>query len=83
MDKFITEALPLLEAPPAVRSVHLYKLLCGVNFDRSSSSNALPLRVCLGQETGKNVMDPLRGVPWLTHLLSVVFGQHRLHKLGK
>jgi len=34
-DKHIPEALPLLEAPPAVRSVHLYKLLCGVTFDRS------------------------------------------------
>jgi len=53
LDKLIPEALPLLEAPPVVRLVHLYKLLCGVNFDRSSSSNALPLRVCLRQETEK------------------------------
>jgi hypothetical protein len=33
--------------------VHLYKLLCGVTFDRSSSSKALPVRVCLRQEIVK------------------------------
>ena len=33
LDKFVPEALPLLEAPPAVRQVHLYKLLCGVAID--------------------------------------------------
>jgi hypothetical protein len=37
--------------------VHLYKLLCGVAFGRSSSSNALPLRVRLRQETGKTHMQ--------------------------
>jgi hypothetical protein len=39
LDKLIPEALPLLEALPVVRLVHLYKLLGGVTFDRSSSSN--------------------------------------------
>jgi len=60
-DKLITEALPLLEALPAVRSVHLYKLLCGVTFDRSSSSNAFPLRVCLRKETEKTLMELCEG----------------------
>jgi len=52
LDKLIPEELPLLEAPPVVRLVHLYNLLCGVTFDRSPTSNVLPLRVCLRQETG-------------------------------
>jgi len=56
LDKLIPEALPLLEAPPAVRLVHLYKLLCGGTFGHSSSSNALPLTVCLRQETVKTGM---------------------------
>ena len=57
MDKLIPEALPLLEAPLVVRLVHLYKLLCGVTFDRSLSSQALALRMCLRQETGKTRME--------------------------
>ena len=61
LDKLIPEALPLLEAPPAVRLVHLYKLLCGGTFDRSSSSNALPLTVCLRQETVKTGMQHCEG----------------------
>ena len=61
LDNLIPEALPLLEAPPAVRSVHLYKLLRGVTFDRSSSPNALPLTVCLRQETGKTGMEQCAG----------------------
>jgi len=61
LDKLIPEALPLLEAPPAVRSVRLCKLLCGVTFDRSSFSNALPVRVCLRQETGKTRMERCEG----------------------
>ena len=61
MDKLIAEILPLLEAPTAVRSVHLYKLLCGVTFDRSSSSNDLPLSAFLGQETGKTRMEQCEG----------------------
>ena len=57
MDKLIPEALPLLEAPPVVRLVHLYKLLCSVNFDRSSSSKDLPLRAYLRHETGKTRIE--------------------------
>jgi hypothetical protein len=60
-DKLIPEELPLLEAPPVVRLVHLYKLLCGGTFDRSSSSNVLPLRVCLRQKTGKTRIEPCEG----------------------
>jgi hypothetical protein len=41
--------------------VHLYKLLCGGTFDRSSSSNALPLTVCLRQETVKTGMQQCEG----------------------
>ena len=73
LDKFITEALSLLEAPPVVRLVHLYKLLCGVTFDRSSYSNALLLRVCLRQEIGKTRMEQCEGVLCLTRLWNVVF----------
>ena len=61
LDKLIPETLPLLEAPPAVRLVHLYMLLCGGTFDRSSSSNALPLTVCLRQETVKIGMQQCEG----------------------
>ena len=61
LDKFIPEALPLLKANPAGRLVHLYKLLCGLTFDRSSSSNALPLRVCLRHETGKTRKERCEG----------------------
>jgi hypothetical protein len=50
LDKLIAEALPLPEAPLAVRSVHLYKLLCGGTLDRSSS-NALPKNEIPKQET--------------------------------
>jgi hypothetical protein len=32
LDKLIPEALPLMEAPPVVCLVHLYKLLCDVTF---------------------------------------------------
>ena len=53
LDKLIPEALPRLEAPPVVWLVHLYKLLCGVTFDRSSSSNVSPHREFLRQETVK------------------------------
>jgi hypothetical protein len=60
-DKLIPEALQLLEAPSVVRLVHLYKLLCGVTFDSSSSSNALTLRVFLRQETGKTRIEPCEG----------------------
>jgi hypothetical protein len=60
LDKLIPE--DFLEAPPVVRLVHLYKLLCGVTFDRSSSSNALPLRVCLRQETVKTSIVPCEGI---------------------
>jgi hypothetical protein len=52
LGKLIAEALPLPEAPPAVRSVHLYKLLCGGNLDRSYS-NALLIMAFLREETGK------------------------------
>jgi hypothetical protein len=52
LGKFIAEALPLLEAPPAVRLIHLYKLLCGGTLDRTSS-NALTVRAFVRQETGK------------------------------
>ena len=61
LDKLIPEALPLPEAPPAVRLVHLYKLLCGGTFDRSSPSNALPLTVCLRQETVKTGIEQCEG----------------------
>jgi len=61
LDKLISEVLPLPEAPPVVRSVHLYKLLCGVIFDHSSSSNTLPLRECLWQKTGKTIMEQFEG----------------------
>jgi len=61
LDNLIPEALPLPEAPPAVRLVHLYKLLCGGTFDRSSSSKALPLTVCLRQETVKTGMEQCEG----------------------
>ena len=61
MDKLIPEAFPLLEVPPAVHLVHLYKLLCGGTFDRSSSSNALPLTVCLRQGTVKTGMQQCEG----------------------
>ena len=61
LDKLITDALPLLEAPTAVRSVHLYKLQCGVTFDRSSSSNDLPVSACLWQKTGKTIMEQCEG----------------------
>ena len=61
MDKLIPDALPLFEAPPVVRLVHLYKLLCAISFDRFSSSNALPLRAFLKQETGKPSMEPCEG----------------------
>ena len=61
MDKLISVALPLLGARPAVRLVHLYKLLCGGTFDRSSSSNALPLTLCLRQETVKTGMQQCEG----------------------
>ena len=61
LDKLIPEALPLPEATPVVRFVHLYKLLCGGTFDRSSSSNALPLTVCLRQETVKTGMQQREG----------------------
>jgi hypothetical protein len=60
-DKLNPEALPLLESPTIVRLVHLYKLLCGVTFGSSSSSNALPLRVCLRQETVKIRMQQCEG----------------------
>jgi hypothetical protein len=60
LDKLSPEAFPLLEAPPGVRLVHLYKL-CGVTFGRSSSSNALPLRLCLRQETVKTGMEQSEG----------------------
>jgi hypothetical protein len=50
LNKLIVEAFSLLEAPPAVRLVHLQKL-CDVTFDRSSSSNALNFKVFLSQET--------------------------------
>ena len=56
MDKLIPEALPLLEKPPVVRLVHLYKLLRGVTFACSLSSNALTFRVFLGQERVKTPM---------------------------
>jgi len=36
-------------------------LLCGGTFDRSSSSNALPLTVCLRQETVKTGMQHCDG----------------------
>jgi hypothetical protein len=61
LDKLIPEAIPLLVAPPAVRLVHLHKLLCGGTFDRSSSSNALPLTMCLRQETVKTCMQQCEG----------------------
>ena len=38
-----------------------YKLLCGGTFDRSSSSNALPLTVFLIQETVKTRMQQCEG----------------------
>jgi hypothetical protein len=57
LDKFIPEALPLLEAPPAVCLVQLYKLLCGVVLVGQTASNALSVRE-LRQETVKNLMDP-------------------------
>jgi hypothetical protein len=60
LDKLIAEALPLLEAPPAVRLVHLCKLLCGGILDRSYS-NALPIRAFLRQETGKTSMERFEG----------------------
>jgi hypothetical protein len=60
LDKLIAEALPLPEAPTAVRSVHLYKLLCGGTLDRSYS-NALPNRAFLRQETGKTSMERCEG----------------------
>jgi len=56
LDKLIPEALPLLEAPPVVRSVHLNMLLRGVTFICSSSANALPLSVFLGQGRVKTHM---------------------------
>ena len=59
--KLIPEALPLLEATPVVRSVRLYKLLCGVSFGRSSFSNALPLTVSLRQEKGKTRTEHCEG----------------------
>jgi hypothetical protein len=55
--KFIPEALPSLEAPLVVCLVHLYKLLCGITFDRSSYSIALPLRLSLRQEKVKTGME--------------------------
>jgi hypothetical protein len=61
LDKLIAEALPLLEAPPAVRSVHLYKLLCGGTSDRFSSSNDFPIRAFLRQETGKTNIEKCDG----------------------
>jgi len=51
----------LPEAPPAVRLVHLYKLLCGGTFGHSSYSNALPLTECLRQETVKTGMEQCEG----------------------
>jgi hypothetical protein len=60
LDNLIAEALPLPEAPPAVRSVHLYKLLCGGTLDRSSS-NDLPIRAFLREETGKTSMERCEG----------------------
>jgi hypothetical protein len=60
LDKLIAEALPLPEAPPAVRSVHLYKLLCDGTLDRSSS-NALPIRAFLMEETGKTSKERCEG----------------------
>jgi len=61
LDKLIAEALPLLEAPTVVRSVYLYKLLCGVNIDCSWSPNAPPLRACLRQETRKTLKELCEG----------------------
>jgi len=62
LDKLIPEAFPLLVAPPVVCLVHLQKLLCGVILYRSSPSNALPIRVFLGQETGQNRIEPCEGI---------------------
>jgi hypothetical protein len=61
LDKLIAGVLPLPETPPAVRSVNLYKLLCGGTFDRSSSSNASPLSAFLRQGTGKTIMEQCEG----------------------
>jgi len=61
LDELISEALTLQEAPPLFRMVHLYKLLCGVTFDHSLSPNALPLRACLWQKTGKTIMEQCEG----------------------
>ena len=57
-DKPIPEALPLPEAPPAVRLVHLYKLLCGGSADCASPANGLPVRGILMQEKGKTRLEP-------------------------
>ena len=62
LDKLIAETLPLLEAPPVVCLVHLQKLLCGVTFDCSSSSNASPLIVLLRQGVKKLARSSEKGV---------------------
>jgi hypothetical protein len=84
-DKFIPEALPLLEAPPVARLVHLYKLLHGVSFARSSSSKVLPLIVSLREEKKQEILawNRVSGVLLLTHLWNEVLGQHRLHNFAK
>jgi hypothetical protein len=60
LDKLIAEALPLPEAAPAVRSVHLYKLLCGGTLGRSYS-NDLIFRAFLREDTGKTSKEQCEG----------------------
>jgi hypothetical protein len=54
LDKLIPVALPLLEAPPVVCLVHLYKLLCGITLIVPTSSNALSPKGFLKQESKKS-----------------------------
>jgi hypothetical protein len=58
LDKLITEAIPLLEEPPVVCLVHLYKLLCGVTFDRSHIFKCCNSQgVVKAGNSKKNLMD--------------------------
>ena len=41
--------------------MHLYKLLCAISFDRSSSSNALHIRVFLRKKTVKTRIERCEG----------------------
>ena len=61
LDKLIPEALPLLEAPPLFRLVHLYKLLCGGTFYTSHTFKHFTYRSVPKAGKGKHTHTAIWG----------------------